>query len=297
MIILRLTIVLATILGMVVGSGTGTFAQRTRADLDAVTAELQKKPGDAALRERAIKIAAALNPPPAVPEDATRWFVRGNTALEDAKGAADYDRAIGNYATALRIAPWFADAYFNQAKAYELRQRYADAIASLRWYLLAAPNAADARTAQNKIYALEEKAEAAKRAPPPAAKPVQPAKTTTVAPPRSLVTIEGTWRANVNTPSEPVYQIVTIARSGTQYTLIVESPGRYRNGPFLPISANDTELKIRSDHPNDPYTGKLHDICIYRLTTAGQMLEMSCDQYKNEMNFNLKWNRTYSRAQ
>jgi tetratricopeptide (TPR) repeat protein len=127
--------------------------------LQQYVAELQKKPDDQALREKIIKLALTLKPKPAIPEEARRHFVRGNTALKDAKDASDYDRAIARYNDALLVAPWWPEPYFNLAKALELRESYDQAIAALKLYLLAAPQAEDARAAQDMIYALQDKKE------------------------------------------------------------------------------------------------------------------------------------------
>ncbi|MGE0737320.1 MAG: hypothetical protein AB7G15_11265 [Alphaproteobacteria bacterium] len=272
-----------TKLGIVVAIAVCLFAapisaQGTRADLDVATAELQKKPGDAALRERAIKIALALVPTPDPPEEARRAFVRGNTALEAAKTPADYDRAIALYEQALRLAPWFADAYFNQSKAYELRQRFPDAIAALRWYKLAAPNAGDTRAAQDKIYVLEEKAEAIKRARPPAAKPATPAQTRPAVPVRPAVTIEGVWRIEWIQNNAMWWETITIRKSGSQYSLAIVQISGAR--PFSIVSASDTSMKIRADWltpPNYNYT----NICDLQLSNGGESLERTCQMFLN----------------
>ena len=117
----------------------------------------QHHPGDQELRERIIKAAREQRPAPAIPEEARRFYIRGRTALEDAQGQDGYLRAIRNYEEALKIAPWWADAYGNLAKARDLAKDYSGAIAALELYLLAGPAPADARQAQDRIYALEEK--------------------------------------------------------------------------------------------------------------------------------------------
>lgn len=130
-----------------------------REQLQQYISDLHKRPDDQALREKIIKLALTLEPKPAVPEEARRHFVRGNTALKEARDSSDYDRAIARYNDALLLAPWWPEPYFNLAKALELRERYDDAIAALKLYLLAAPQAEDARAAQDMIYALEDKKE------------------------------------------------------------------------------------------------------------------------------------------
>jgi formylglycine-generating enzyme required for sulfatase activity len=118
---------------------------------------LRNHPDDKALRERIVKAARELAPAPVPPEEARRFFIRGNTALEDAQSRDGYLRAIRNYDEALKIAPWWGDAYRNLAKARDLAKEYSGAIDALGFYLLSGPAAADARQAQDRIYALEEK--------------------------------------------------------------------------------------------------------------------------------------------
>ena len=121
--------------------------------------QLRNHPDDKALRERIVKAAREQTPAPVPPEEARRFFIRGNTALEDAQGQDGYLRAIRNYDEALKIAPWWGDAYRNLAKARDLAKDYPGAIDALGLYLLTGPAQADARQAQDRIYALEEKQE------------------------------------------------------------------------------------------------------------------------------------------
>lgn len=143
--------------------GLAVHAQSPREQLNQMVEQLQKSPNDNALRERIIKLAQEVKPPPANPEEARRPFVRGNAAMSEAKTPDDYGRAAKLYEEALVLAPWWADPYFNLAKARELRQEYDAAIRSLRFYLLAGVTASEAREAQDRIYVLEEKASARQR--------------------------------------------------------------------------------------------------------------------------------------
>lgn len=110
------------------------------------------------LRRRVIRIAQRLNPPLAIPEEANRHAAYARTAAKEAKTPADFEKAIDEYQKALRIAPWWGDAYLNLALVQEQSGKYADAVRSLELFLLAAPNDPEARTVQNKMYELEYKA-------------------------------------------------------------------------------------------------------------------------------------------
>ena len=107
------------------------------------------------LREKIIKLVRKIQPPPALPDEARRFTVRGQTAIKEAKNISDYKEAILEFNKALRIAPWWADAYFNLAVAQEKAEQFAKAIRNLKLYLLAAPHAPDYQKVEDQIYALE----------------------------------------------------------------------------------------------------------------------------------------------
>jgi hypothetical protein len=91
----------------------------------------------------------------AVPEDARRHFVRGRTAVEMAKSPEDYRAAIEEFERAVKIAPRWADAYYNLGMVQARAGHSREAIASLKRYLELAPNAADAAQVRDEIVALE----------------------------------------------------------------------------------------------------------------------------------------------
>ncbi len=143
----------------------GLQAQSPASPRDALKRNVEKfqsNPNDKALRETIISQAARLKPAPAAPEEARRHFVKGVTLQKDAVSVSDYELAVDAYKRALSIAPWWPEAYFNLAAAQEGAGKYAEAMDSLNLYLLSKP--ADARQAQDKLYALEAKAERAQAA-------------------------------------------------------------------------------------------------------------------------------------
>ena len=135
------------------------YAESPREQLSQMVELLQKSPNDNALREQIIKLAQKMKPAPAIPEEARRSFVRGNTAFGEARSQDDYARAVQRYEEAIAIAPWWGDAYFNLAKAQEMRQEYNRAIQSIRLFVLTGQSADDARKAQDYSYVLEDKQE------------------------------------------------------------------------------------------------------------------------------------------
>lgn len=112
------------------------------------------------LRQNIFALATKLSPRPAIPDDAQRYFFGSQAALEEWKDNGDtakLDDAVEQLNEALRIAPWWPEAYFNRGLVLEDRGRYADAVESFKLYLLAAPNASDAQQVKQKIYMLEYK--------------------------------------------------------------------------------------------------------------------------------------------
>ena len=118
--------------------------------------------GDAvdSLRESLIRVAAKLNPPPPVPEEAKRHLAYALTAIEEGKTSGDASKlndAVDQLSQVLRVAPWRPEAYYNLGMVLEQQKQYAEAARNLKLYLLAAPSAQDAEAVQQKIYELEYK--------------------------------------------------------------------------------------------------------------------------------------------
>ena len=154
---------------------------------------LKKTPQDSALREKIIRMALTMKPAPPVPENAERNMARGTAFAQKAADLAGYKKAIAEFQSAANSAPWLALAYYNLGVMQEQAELYAETIQSLKFYLMAAPDAKNAREVKNKIYALEadvEDLKAVKSAPAPAPAPVAsepvPGKTLAVAGKASL---------------------------------------------------------------------------------------------------------------
>jgi len=149
---------------------------------DQSLADLQKNPGDKILREKIIKMALSMKPSPAVPEDAERNMARGVVFFTKATDNAGYHKAIAEFEAATNSAPWLDKAYYNLGVAQEKAGMFKDAIKSLKLYLLADPNAKNAREVRNQIYMLEANVEEALAPPSPAVVPVAPAAVAATAP-------------------------------------------------------------------------------------------------------------------
>ena len=132
--------------------------------------DLKRNPADNALREKIIKLVLSMKPTPMVPENAQRNMARGTAYAQKATEITGYKKAIAEFEAAANSAPWLALAYYNLGVVQEKAALYSEAIQHLNLYLLAAPDAKNARDVRNKIYALEidvEDLQAGKNAPAP----------------------------------------------------------------------------------------------------------------------------------
>lgn len=70
--------------------------------------------------------------------------------------AKDFEIASERFADALKLAPWWPQGHFNLALIYGELGLNARAAGEMRRYLRLAPDAANARQAQDKIYEWED---------------------------------------------------------------------------------------------------------------------------------------------
>lgn len=91
-----------------------------------------------------------LTPSPEIPEKARKSFVEGATYLKN----GDAYNAQDKFGDAVYFAPWWGDAHYNYAIALEKYHSYDKAVNELKTYLLFNPPEADAREAQDRIYAI-----------------------------------------------------------------------------------------------------------------------------------------------
>jgi hypothetical protein len=95
---------------------------------------------------------------PAIPEEARKHFVMGTTLFKEAKTADDFTQVEGEFKQAADLAPQWPDARYNLALAKEAAGDYSGAMADLKLYQQFKLSDTEARTVQDKIYALEAKA-------------------------------------------------------------------------------------------------------------------------------------------
>ncbi len=107
------------------------------------------------LRGKIFALAQRLDPPPAPAEEAERHVIRGQMAFKTAKSTEEYSEAAKEFKQATLLAPWWPDPYFNLGLAQAQAGKLDEAVASLKSYVLGAPNAPDVKEVKTKIVELE----------------------------------------------------------------------------------------------------------------------------------------------
>lgn len=136
-------------------------AQSPQQTLNQYISDLQKNPNDYALREKIIKHVQTMKPKPVIPEEAERYMARGAAAVKGAKTEKDFQDAAAEFEKASLTAPWLAAAYYNLGITQDKASKYKEAIQSLKFYLLAAPEASDAKAVKTLVYEIEYRQEKA----------------------------------------------------------------------------------------------------------------------------------------
>lgn len=130
---------------------SGALANYRKAIVDKHSAELEKY--------------RAASSRPALPAEALKYRVQAESAIKHWR----FVEALRPYQQASTIAPWWPEGYFNLALVWEELGLYPEAVAYMKYYLLLAPDAPNARAAQNKIFEWEGRSDGEKL---PSGKPV-----------------------------------------------------------------------------------------------------------------------------
>jgi uncharacterized protein (DUF2147 family) len=93
--------------------------------------------------------------PPAIPEEARKHFVMGTTLFKDAKAHDDYVQVESQFKQAVELAPQWPEARYNLALAKEAAGDYSGAMSDLKLYQQFKLSESEARTVQDKMYALD----------------------------------------------------------------------------------------------------------------------------------------------
>ena len=88
---------------------------------------------------------------PSLPETVRKLAIQAEVAVD----RGQYEAAAALYQDALRLAPWWPEGHFNRAIILSNLRRFKEAVAQMKKYLLLAPDAKDARTAQDNMYKWE----------------------------------------------------------------------------------------------------------------------------------------------
>ena len=86
-------------------------------------------------------------------EDARKYKVQAEGAVRDKR----FKDSAKLYRLALRLAPWWPEGHFNRALVLSETGDYVEAMREMKYYLQLAPDAPNARAAQDKIYEWEVK--------------------------------------------------------------------------------------------------------------------------------------------
>ena len=94
---------------------TPCYAQGQQEQFKQLIEQLQKSPGDEALRAQVIRTARETRPTPVVPDAAIEFEGRAQYAFRNAKSEADYFVAAREYEKAVGAAPWVPGYYSDTA--------------------------------------------------------------------------------------------------------------------------------------------------------------------------------------
>jgi hypothetical protein len=120
-------------------------------------ASIADRDHEGALWKKITSLYRSMKPKPAVPDEARRYMVRGQTAVAEARSAADFEAAAREFEMAARQAPFWPDAYYNLGVLRGKMGLYDDAIKGLEKYLDLSPDADDAEQVKTMVYQLEYK--------------------------------------------------------------------------------------------------------------------------------------------
>lgn len=133
----------------------GAKAQSPREQLQQMAEQLQKTPGDNALRLRIIELGAQIRPAPAIPDEANRREGRGKFAFRSAKSSEDYLAAAAEFEAALRAAPWVAGYYSDLCTIYEKAEKYAEAKRNCEFFVAGSTEPSQVNEIRQRIAGLE----------------------------------------------------------------------------------------------------------------------------------------------
>ncbi len=134
---------------------TTAHALTPREQLNQMVQQLQKNPGDNALREKIIKLGMRIRPAPALPDTAVAFEGRAQFAFRGAKSEGDFLAAAQEYEKAVAVAPWVPGYYADLCTIYEKAGKFEDAKRHCGFYLTALTDPAQMTDVKRRIAGLE----------------------------------------------------------------------------------------------------------------------------------------------
>lgn len=134
------------------------LAKDPRAELAEAVREFRENRYEESPRLKVIRLAVRLKPAPEIPAEARQLFLQASGLIRQSSKPAALATPIRLLDRALDIAPWWGDAYYNLARAYELCEHYDEALQHLKYYLETNPAEAEAAEARAHIAVLQEAA-------------------------------------------------------------------------------------------------------------------------------------------
>jgi len=134
---------------------TVASAQSPREQFQQMVEQLQKNPGDTALREKIIKLAQEIKPAPAVPDAAVEYEGRAQFAFNNAKSNADLLAAAREYEKAVANAPWVSGYYTDLCTIYEKANKFENAKRNCEFSLIGVTDTAQITDIKRRIAGLK----------------------------------------------------------------------------------------------------------------------------------------------
>lgn len=119
----------------------------------------QGNPDNFAVRKGISSVVQKMKPAPIIAEEARQHFIMAKTLFEGAGKTEDYDASIAEFKKALLIVPWWPEANYNLALAFEAAQKFDEAKWFMHLYIASNPGAENTRAAQDEIYKMQAKQE------------------------------------------------------------------------------------------------------------------------------------------
>ena len=200
-----------------------------------------------------------------IPEEARRHFVMGTTLFKDAKTPDDYAQVGSQFKQAVDLAPLWPDARYNLALVKEAAGDYSGAMADLKLYQQFKLSDTEARTVQDKIYALEAKADvtAKKQAADQLAAAIEQTKAKRLEQAKQLAeTFRGTWYGADCWPNDARHLASLKAGGCTE----AERPGKV----WHPFYLSNAPVAVSFEIENDG-TIKMNDYSVWAGCTGGDV--------------------------